>query len=169
MKKFGKLVTLALSFGMLAAFLGMFTSKPVAAQLPPLPIIPVDIDGPARNRFQASCRATFSDSGSGACGIATVPEDKLLVIETVTVKVEVATGKPIETIELAVTQDTETTLHYLAVIRIGSRPSRDIYMITAPVRLYADGGTTVRVSTLTDATGNQGTLFASISGHLVTP
>lgn len=115
--------------------------------------------------------APFGDTESGGFGqpsTITVPAGKHLIIETLSINVDVnPAGSDIEA--LITYTSAGKTVNLFVPLTFSSRNtsnSFDTYIATEAVRLYADPGTSVTLST-SSQTGSQGTTFLTLSGYLI--
>lgn len=95
----------------------------------------------------------------------TIPKGKHLVIETVSVNVDVTSGNSIYA-QVDYTTGGIGGNVFLPLAYSYTESGYDTYVATASVRVYADPGSTVRLST-SSPTGSTGTDFLSVSGYLV--
>lgn len=194
-KQFGKVLLLALGFGILTAVLSFVTSGPAGAQNPhapggpavtvantPLPVTgsvgvtnsassPVlvrDVDNPGRHPFQAVNGCHMSSGIDDICAFTfSVPSTNLLVIETVSARVELPIGQK-AVVRITTTQGGVGVDHFLTVDPQGTFGTSDRLGVTHSVRLYADPGTTVRVrAARPSSTGGDADVTGAISGYLV--
>ena len=132
------------------------------------PVLVRDIENPAREPFQdaAICGAL---SGFNSCDTSiTVPLNKLLVIETVTVIAIVPSGqKALAVIFSRSGGDPFNRGFSLAVTPQGTFGTDDIFVGTHSLRAYADPGSLVGFRLTRSDTSGQGSLQARIAGHLV--
>ena len=91
MKKFAKIILIALGFGLVTVAAGFLTSNPTpAANVSGYG----DADRPTRNSFDASCSTGQPDPvyGQASCTIFTIPAGRQVVIETAACTAAVPTG-----------------------------------------------------------------------------
>ena len=91
MKKFTKIILIALGLGLVTVVAGFLTSNPT----PDANISGYgDADGPTRTSFDASCSTGQPDPvyGQASCTIFTIPAGRQVVIETAACTAEVPTG-----------------------------------------------------------------------------
>ena len=166
--QFGKVLLLALSFGILTAVLIFVSGGPASAQNPnaPIPVQVRDVDNPGRNRFQAG-NACHMSSGTDICTLTfSVPVNNLLAIEMVSARVEVPVGQKM-VVRINTTQGGTTVDHFLNVEPQGNFVTSDRLGVTHSVRLYADPGTTVGVRAARNSSTADADVTAAISGYLV--
>jgi hypothetical protein len=113
----------------------------------------------------------FGDTESGGFSqpsTITVPARRHLIIETLSVDVDVnPNGSNIEAFVTYTSAGNSVTL--FVPLTFSSRNTVngfDTYVATQAVRLYADPGTSVTLST-SSPTGSQGTSFLTVSGYLI--
>ena len=107
----------------------------------------------------------FGETGSPSI---TVPAGKHLIVETLSVQVDVTpSGSRIEAF-LNYTSAGNTVTLFVPLTYAFTQPSNnfDFYVALQSVRLYADPGTTITV-TATSPGGSTGTMFVTASGYLV--
>ena len=98
----------------------------------------------------------------------TVPTGKHLVVETVSVQVDVTPlGRQMEAFVNYTCGGKSVSLFVPLTFAYGQTSNQyDTYVALQAVRLYVDPGTTVTVTTFTP-TGSTGTLFLTLSGYLI--
>jgi len=98
----------------------------------------------------------------------TVPTGKHLVVETVSVQVDVTPlGSQMEAFVNYTCGGKSVSLFVPLTFAYGQTSNQyDTYVALQAVRLYVDPGTTVTVTTFTP-TGSTGTLFLTLSGYLI--
>jgi len=103
----------------------------------------------------------FGETGSPS---VTVPAGKHLVVETVSVQVDVT---PLEAF-VNFTCGGKSVQLFVPLTFAYGQPSNgyDTYVALQAVRLYVDPGTAVSVTTYSP-TGSTGTLFVTVSGYLI--
>lgn len=114
----------------------------------------------------------FGQTGSGGSGLPssiTVPANKHLTIETLSVQVDVTpSGSQMEALVNYTSGGNSVTLFVpLTFAYTQTFNGFDTYTATQAVRLYADPGTSVTLNTFTP-TGSAGTTFLTLSGYLTT-
>ncbi len=114
----------------------------------------------------------FGQTGSGGSGLPssiTVPANKHLTIETLSVQVDVTpSGSQMEALVNYTSGGNSVTLFVpLTFAYTQTSNGFDTYTATQAVRLYADPGTSVTLNTFTP-TGSAGTTFLTLSGYLTT-
>ena len=113
----------------------------------------------------------FGDTESGGFSqpsTVTVPAGRHLIIETLSVNVDVnPAGSNIEAFVNYTSAGKKVTV-FVPLTFSSRNPSNgfDTYVATQAVRLYADPGTDVTLST-SSPTGSTGTSFLTISGYLI--
>jgi hypothetical protein len=114
----------------------------------------------------------FGDTESGGFSqpsTITVPATRRLIIETLSVDVDVnPNGSNIEAFVTYTSAGKTVTL--FVPLTFSSRNTVngfDTYFATQAVRLYADPGTSVTLSTSSPTGGSQGTSFLTVSGYLI--
>jgi hypothetical protein len=113
----------------------------------------------------------FGDTESGGFSqpsTITVPAGRRLIIETLNLNVDVnPTGSNIEAFVTYTSAGKRVTLS-VPLTFSSTNPSNgfDTYVSMQAVRLYADPGTSVTLST-SSQTGSQGTTFLTVSGYLI--
>lgn len=134
-----------------------------------------DTDGPARSGVAASCDVQFT-GGQVNCTLTTVPNNKILVIETISCRAQGPAGGTPPNLSLNVSSipvagGLATGFYYfLAMQHISTDPGfSDNYGLTSRVTIYAAPGTPVFLT----GTGQSGVtingMICAISGHLVNP
>jgi hypothetical protein len=113
----------------------------------------------------------FGDTESGGFSqpsTITVPAGRHLIIETLSVDVDVnPTGSNIEAfVNYTSAGKTVTLFVPLTFSSTNTSNGFDTYVATQAVRLYADPGTSVTLTT-SSPTGSQGTTFLTASGYLI--
>src|SRR5215470_1973668 len=105
-KRFRSL-TLVASLGILALFLIFLSTNQVAAQGPPgppgnlavtvtnTPLPVTDVDKPVRHVFQQGASQTDTTGGANLLLGFSVPSNKLLVIETISIQADVPVGQTV--------------------------------------------------------------------------
>jgi hypothetical protein len=112
----------------------------------------------------------FGSTASGGAGLppaVKVPSTRHLVIETLSVQVDVTpSGSQVEA-QVTYKSGGKIVYVFLPLTFAYTAPSTnfDTYVATQAVRLYADPGTSVTFSPYT-ATGSIGTPFMTVSGYL---
>ncbi len=98
----------------------------------------------------------------------TVPTGRHLVIQTVSVDVDVTGGNTIFA-EMTYTTAGNTDGHLFIPLTYSNHAASgyDTYLAALPVQLYADPGTAVELSVSSPSGGSTGTVFLSVSGYLV--
>jgi hypothetical protein len=107
----------------------------------------------------------FGETGSPS---VTVPAGKHLVVETVSVQVDVTPlGSQLEAF-VNFTCGGKSVQLFVPLTFAYGQPSNgyDTYVALQAVRLYVDPGTVVSVTTYSP-TGSTGTLFVTVSGYLI--
>jgi len=113
----------------------------------------------------------FGDTESGGFSqpsIITVPRGRHLIIETLSINVDVTpSGSNIEAFVSYTSAGKQVTV-FVPLTFSSKNPSNgfDTYVATQNVRLYADPGTAITLST-SSPTGSQGTTFLTVSGYLI--
>jgi hypothetical protein len=182
MKRFGKMTPLALGFGILAVALASVSTLPAAASesAPATPNNPPlhtrDVDNPAHGAFGRSDNCVVLAAATSCSGLGTtVPPGTELVIETISI---LADGPSQE--QLFVNFDVTTggssnccvislPVPFAGAFQVVGGLVYE-WVLTQPVRLYADGGTTVSFNGFqSGVAGSQGGTFFSVSfsGYLV--
>ena len=107
----------------------------------------------------------FGETGSPS---VTVPAGKHLVVETVSVQVDVTPpGSQLEAFVNFICGGKSVQLFVPLTFAYGQPPNGyDTYVALQAVRLYVDPGTAVSVTTYSP-TGSTGTLFVTVSGYLI--
>ena len=161
-------------FGLVAAGLYGLVSGCGAVTVANTPLLVRDADHPARHTFQSSCTASRMTPGELDCAFpATVPSGHLLVIETVTANVSFSTGKRAATMALETQTSGLVAEHALVPIPVATGISTfplgtvDTFAISEPVRLYADGGSTVTIKAVPAGSPPASAIYATISGYTV--
>ena len=113
----------------------------------------------------------FGETESGGFGlpnIITVPAGQTLVIETVSLQLDVTpAGSQLEAFVNYTSGGKSVTLFVpLAFAYTQTSNGFDTYTATQAVRLYADPGTSVSLTAFSP-TGSTGTLFLTLSGYLI--
>ena len=113
----------------------------------------------------------FGHTVSGGFGLPStikVPNTRLLMIETLSLQVDVTpSGSRIEAFINYTSAGKKVTLFVPLTYAYTTTASNfDTYVATQAVRLYADPGTSVTFSTFSP-TGTQGTSFLTVSGYLI--
>ncbi len=115
----------------------------------------------------------FADINPGAYDQAVffenVPAGKRLVIEHVSVRIELALGQTARA-SIAVSLNGKTASHYLVMVGQGTvigQPDRAVFVTSQEMRLYVDPGTRPGVNVERDNANQLGNAYASISGQLV--
>lgn len=113
----------------------------------------------------------FGETESGGFGepnIITVPAGQTLVIETVSLQLDVTpSGSQLEAF-VNYTSGGKSVSVFVPLSFAYTQTSNgfDTYTATQPVRLYADPGTSVTLTAFSP-TGSTGTLFLTLSGYLI--
>ncbi len=113
----------------------------------------------------------FGETESGGFGlpnIITVPAGQTLVIETVSLQLDVTpAGSQLEAF-VNYTSGGKSVTVFVPLTFAYTQTSNgfDTYTATQAVRLYADPGTTVSLTAFSP-TGSTGTLFLTVSGYLI--
>lgn len=148
-------------------------------------IFALDVDQPARQRFAKTVALLIIPTGSSDTDSSLiVPADKILVIEHVSIQSRPAFPTPAGAfIQLTISTDTVglTVSHPIGlvegvdsgVLQVGGIPAGATFVLSQPVRLYADPGSVVQVGVIrnfnnTTNSFNQ-SMFVTISGHFVDP
>jgi len=106
----------------------------------------------------------FGKTGSPSI---TVPNNKILMVETLSVQVDVSpSGSKLETFLQYRCGGVAVTLHIPVTYAYTATSGFDFYVTMQAVRLYADPGTQMEVS-IYSPTGSHGTLFLTVSGQLI--
>jgi hypothetical protein len=195
MKTLGKILVLALGFGALAVVLTLVTNRRASAQGPPnglnvnvvntplevtgnislsgnsvaTPLLIRDVDNLARRPFDDS---NFSTCTGQTCNVTfAVPPGKLLVIETVTANLQLPPGQRATVGVFASASgglNSDLPVEFQGTFTSGQLvvPGDD-YSAAAPLRFYANPGTTVRVGALRNGSTGSFVLGAAIVGYLV--
>jgi hypothetical protein len=114
----------------------------------------------------------FGDTESGGFGQSstiTVPAGRHLIIETLSLQVDVnPSGSNIEALVTYTSAGKSVTL-FVPVTFASTNTSNgfDTYVAMQAVRLYADPGTSVTLSTSSPNGGSAGTTFLTVSGYLI--
>lgn len=125
--------------------------------------------GPSLVQFVPS--VPFGVTGSGGFGLPTaitIPAGQRLIIETLSIQLDVnPSGSQIEAFVNYTSAGKSVTL-FVPLTFAYTQPSNgfDTYTATQAVRLYADPGTSVTLTTFTP-TGSAGTTFLTLSGYLI--
>jgi len=140
----------------------------------PQPLLQQDFENAARSAFSASCQG----SGGGlfgvvTCDLITVPPTKIAVIETVSALFQgnAAASGLITVAELVTTTQRNLAPHFFVPTQLAPLTSTTggvFFAQNAPVRIYADPGSTV--TTAVDSsfpTTNSLSTSWTISGHFV--
>jgi hypothetical protein len=113
----------------------------------------------------------FGETESGGFGlpnVITVPAGQTLVIETVSLQLDVTpSGSQLEAL-VNYTSGGKSVTVFVPLTFAYTQTSNgfDTYTATQAVRLYADPGTTVSLTAFSP-TGSTGTLFLTVSGYLI--
>jgi len=113
----------------------------------------------------------FGETESGGFGlpnVITVPAGQTLVIETVSLQLDVTpSGSQLEAF-VNYTSGGKSVTVFVPLTFAYTQTSNgfDTYTATQAVRLYADPGTTVSLTAFSP-TGSTGTLFLTVSGYLI--
>lgn len=192
MKKFAKIMLIALGFGLVTVALGFLTSSPAPAQFPP-PVVPVkvtntplpvrDADDPGRNPVFGSCDLiNVTSPGFQSCVVhfvtstgffESVPAGNRLVIDFVSGELDLPTGTIPAEYELRTSLGTSPAFSYADIIFdprfVGPITSAtDLYKISQQTRIYEDSGAQVYLDVTTNAPpGAQYSAFLTVTGHLV--
>jgi hypothetical protein len=153
MKRFATSILTSVGFLLVMATVGLLTAPRVIAAVKAALVR--DLDNPARNAVQ------FAFYNSGA-NVYHVPAGKILVIEYVSFKTVYNTPG---TYALVTTVKGVTVGHYFSpnsFIGVGNATGGDWFLGTT-VRIYADPGTDVTISTYASAASGDG----AFSGYLI--
>lgn len=139
-----------------------------------------DVENPARTPFQGSGNVTVDPGFGGVFGttVADVPEGERLVIEHVSVSCTSASGNPVTSASLAVTQRTSPSSSISRSFQIpiryqgNSSFGGDTYVGSLTTRFYADRGFSssgggVSGGVLRATGSGSSSCFFAISGHTV--
>lgn len=129
------------------------------------PLFVSDVDKPERHAFQAS---TFRQCpGNDVCAVEfTVPDGQLLVIETLTVTVQLPTGQR-ALVGIHPGSNVAIPLQFQGNFPSGILVPGDVYVAALPLRLYSNPGRTVRIAAQKNSETGSYVLEGSISGYWV--
>ena len=133
------------------------------------PCTPVcEVNNPDKQPFQAGVEISLPPSTEGQNGFVKVPTHKRLVIEYVSGQAFLPSGqKALFSVIVSLQGQPTGTSHYLESTAVGAFGGQDCFQCGRPVRLYADGGTTVMLRTDRDAPSGTGIARMTLSGHLI--
>jgi hypothetical protein len=141
----------------------------------PIALIVRDRDNPAFQPYSIFCTGkAFTNTDQSSCSFELVPSGKTLVIEEVSVAVDVTAGQGIHPASVSVgTQPRSNffgTNHYLALTAVGDTGSGlERYVTHQPTRLYHVGGTgnPAGCSVVLNLPSTLGEMVCTISGYFV--
>jgi len=130
------------------------------------PVLVQDVLKLTRTPFQAS--GTCSMTGiEGACEVKfMVPASKLLVIETVSLDINMQPGQKADALMVAQLGGKLARYFFLPQLQLSAN-GLDFFTVLQTVRVYADPGTTVSIFGERNAAGGDAGTEAAISGYLV--
>jgi hypothetical protein len=132
------------------------------------PLAVRDVDNPARQPFQGDATASFSGQNEANFFIP-VPAGKRLVIEHVTASILVLPGRKAGFIvRTTAGASGNAVFHTMSPIPHGTfaNVGYDVFIVSQPVRFYADGATQFLLHAYADGPGI-GSATVSFSGYLI--
>jgi hypothetical protein len=124
-----------------------------------------DVDNPARQPWSCDVlnyMPNVTDRNSFSC--PAVPAGKRLVIEFVSIRIQLPAGINIEAVAIVARSNGVSHLHYVPVIPIPANSNR--YTVSQMVLIYADAATTV-TGLAEGGVSSDLVLLGSLSGYLV--
>jgi len=129
------------------------------------PFVVQDFENPARSAFQASCTAALVNVFY-TCDLASIPGTKTLVIETVSASISIDSPNFPGRVVIVTKAGGIFANHYFSPVLLGSTTNGiNYYAATATAKLYADPGTVVSGTVITNS--NSASAYFTISGHFV--
>jgi hypothetical protein len=163
MKKSSVIITFGLGFGLAVASLTLGSVKHVLAA--DARKVRGDVESAERQPFEAQCNGQFLSATEAQCKIA-VPSGKRLVVETVTGRVGVPIGVRVRDFTLTSTGAGAFVQNSFVATFMASDKTEDVFVVTAPVRIYVDQSTSVLLSVICNGPG-PGVASVTLSGYLV--
>ena len=130
----------------------------------PVPVRDVDAQPDMREPVQFRGVPTLFDGGVGTVALVTVPNDKTLVIEHVSISVNDNSGSGLSSCTLSLST-LGSPADYMPCISMGSNALNHFYAANHTTKFYAGPGTTVRLTTVTLAFDGEGSITGFISGY----
>jgi hypothetical protein len=125
------------------------------------------IDPAALGPVARTDQADFSSTNRVETGtIYTVPAGKRLVIEVVSGRAVVASGTKVRSTMVTRVASGSMNTHLTWTLQ-SVEGTHQIFALTHPIRLYADAGTKVDITTTRSTLANSGGITYSFSGYLI--
>jgi len=134
----------------------------------PVPV--TSTDDTARHAFAFFKSDSFLSSEDSHSVSFIVAAGKRLVIQSVSVNalLDTGTGQKLVLTAVQATVNSQLEDYLMAPTFTGTSASfRDVYTVSQPTTIYADGGTEVRVFATRNVSGSGGIMNASIQGYLI--
>lgn len=134
----------------------------------------VDTNGPAREAVSGNCNAQGTNaSGVTSCTLVLVPAGKVLVVESLSIRVKISASKQIEDNGCSISANDvsgNATFNFFtpALVLQGSDGTLNYYTWGGPVTLYAGTAISCFLHS-TDTSDAAASLLVSFGGHLVSP
>jgi hypothetical protein len=130
----------------------------------PLPVTDVF----TRNIYQETLSdQILSGENFGVVTFSTVPPEQILVIETVSIQIDIPIGQKAAAGQLF-GDVSATTAHFFPTFEVGSPNSGEArFAGLQNLRLYADPGASPSISSFRDSGTGSGRMTATISGYLI--
>jgi hypothetical protein len=126
-----------------------------------------DVENPARQPFQRDIRTNFSDGQASFGASFNVPIGKRLVVEDVSSQITLPAGQGVRSDCATTTAPDGQVVHFLVLASQGTFGSLVTFAANDAMRLYADGGSTVRCEGFRGSGAGLGQAIWTFSGYLV--
>lgn len=130
------------------------------------PLAVRDADNPARQPFQSESSESFPAGGDTINVFFSVPAGKRLVVEQVTASIGVLPGQH-ALMNVMTTANGNQVVHFMKPTEQGEWVGFQVFVVSQPVRFYADAGTQVRLQVNKNSTVGIGSATVSLSGYLI--
>ena len=124
------------------------------------------VKDPALSAFQKEVFLEFNPNVAFVSAQISVPANKRLVIEYISIRASVTPGRIFES-SLSTRVNGDLANYRILAVKVLENAPTNIFEVDKQVRIYADGGTSVSLFVDTNNTGNTGNVHIEISGHLV--